>query len=70
VADLRLLCTDLRAEAAAARAEAAAARAEAQRQQSEFARVVKERDRSRGLHLAGVGAVRGDGTGVPFVMAP
>jgi hypothetical protein len=48
VADLRLLCTDLRAEVAAARAEAAAARAEAQRQQSEFDRVVKERDQSRG----------------------
>jgi hypothetical protein len=48
VADLWLLCTDLRAEAAAARAEAAAARAEAQRQQSEFDRVVKERDQSRG----------------------
>jgi hypothetical protein len=48
VADLRLLCTDLRAEAAAARAEAAAVRAEAQRQQSEFDRVVKERDQSRG----------------------
>jgi hypothetical protein len=48
VADLRLLCTDLRAEAAAARAEAAEARAEAQRQQSEFNRVVKERDQSRG----------------------
>jgi hypothetical protein len=41
VADLRLLCTNLRAEAAAARAEA-------QRQQSEFDRVVKERDQSRG----------------------
>jgi hypothetical protein len=48
VVDLRLLCTDLRAEAVAARAEAAAARAEAQRQQSEFDRVVKERDQSRG----------------------
>jgi multidrug efflux pump subunit AcrA (membrane-fusion protein) len=48
VANLRLLCTDLRAEAAATRAEAAAARAEAQRQQSEFDRVVKERDQSRG----------------------
>jgi hypothetical protein len=48
VADLRLLCTDLRAEAAAARAEAAAVRAEAQRQQSELDRVVKERDQSRG----------------------
>jgi hypothetical protein len=48
VADLRLLCTDLRAEAAAARVEAAAARAEAQRQQSEFDRVVKEWDQSRG----------------------
>jgi hypothetical protein len=48
VADLRLLCTDLRAEAAAARAEAATARAEAQRQQSEFDRVVEERDQSRG----------------------
>jgi hypothetical protein len=47
-ADLRLLCTNLRAEAAAARAEAAAARAEAQRQQLEFDRVVKERDQSRG----------------------
>jgi hypothetical protein len=41
VTDLRLLCTDLRAEAAAARAEA-------QRQQSDFDRVVKERDQSRG----------------------
>jgi hypothetical protein len=41
VADLRLLCTDLRAEAAAARAEV-------QRQQSEFDQVVDERDQSRG----------------------
>jgi hypothetical protein len=48
VADLQLLCTDLRAEAAAARAEAATARAEAQRQQSEFDQVIKERDQSRG----------------------
>jgi hypothetical protein len=48
VADLQLLCTNLRAEAVAARAEAAAACAEAQRQQSEFDRVVKERDQSRG----------------------
>jgi hypothetical protein len=40
-ADLRLLCTDLRAEAAAARAEV-------QRQQSEFDRIVNERDQSRG----------------------
>jgi hypothetical protein len=48
VADLQLLCTDLRAEAAAARAEAATARAEAQRQRSEFDRVVEEQDQSRG----------------------
>jgi uncharacterized coiled-coil DUF342 family protein len=48
VADLQLLCTDLRAEAAAARTEAAAARAEAQRQRSEFVQVVEERDQSRG----------------------
>jgi hypothetical protein len=48
VADLQLLCTDLRAEAAAARAEAAAVRAEAQRQRSEFVQVVEERDQSRG----------------------
>ena len=48
VADLQLLCTDLRAEAAAARAEAAAAHAEVQRQQSEFDQVVNERDQSRG----------------------
>jgi hypothetical protein len=41
VADLQLLCADLRAEAAAARAEA-------QRQRSEFAQVVEERDQSRG----------------------
>jgi hypothetical protein len=46
--DLRLLCTDLRAEAAAARTEAAAARAEVQRQQSELDRIVNERDQSRG----------------------
>jgi hypothetical protein len=48
VADLRLLCTDLRTEAAAAHAEAAAARAEVRRQQSEFDQVVSERDQSRG----------------------
>jgi chromosome segregation ATPase len=48
VADLQLLCTDLRAEAAAARAEAAAARAEVRRQQSEFDQIVNERDQSRG----------------------
>jgi hypothetical protein len=48
VADLRLLCTDLRAEAAAARVEAAAARAEVQRRQSEFDQVTNERDQSRG----------------------
>jgi hypothetical protein len=41
VADLQLLCADLRAEAAAARAEA-------QRQRSELAQVVEERDRSQG----------------------
>jgi hypothetical protein len=41
VADLRLLCTDLRAEAAAARAEV-------QRRQSEFDQVANERDQSRG----------------------
>jgi hypothetical protein len=41
VADLRLLCTDLRAEAAAARAEV-------RRQQSEFDQVITERDQSRG----------------------
>ena len=41
VADLRLLCTDLRTEAAAARAEV-------RRQQSEFDQVVSERDQSRG----------------------
>jgi hypothetical protein len=48
VVDLRLLCTDLRADVAAARAEAAAARAEVRRQQSEFDQVVNERDQSRG----------------------
>jgi hypothetical protein len=41
VADLRLLCTDLRAEAAAARAEV-------QQRQSEFDQVANERDQSRG----------------------
>jgi hypothetical protein len=41
VADLWLLCADLRAEAAAARAEV-------QRRQSEFDQVDDERDRSRG----------------------
>jgi hypothetical protein len=41
VADLQLLCADLRAEAAAARAEA-------QRQRSELVQVVEERDQSRG----------------------
>jgi hypothetical protein len=48
VADLRLLCTDLRAEAAAARTEAAAARADVRRQQSEFDQIVNERDQSQG----------------------
>jgi chromosome segregation ATPase len=41
VADLRLLCADLRAEAAAACAEV-------QRRQSEFDQVADERDQSRG----------------------
>jgi hypothetical protein len=41
VANLRLLCTDLRTEAAATRAEV-------RRQQSEFDQVVNERDQSRG----------------------
>jgi hypothetical protein len=41
VADLRLLCADLRAEAAAAHAEV-------QRRQSEFDLVADERDQSRG----------------------
>jgi hypothetical protein len=41
VADLQLLCADLRAEAAAARVEA-------QRQRSELVQVVEERDQSRG----------------------
>jgi chromosome segregation ATPase len=41
VANLRLLCVDLRAEAAAARAEV-------QRWQSEFDQVADERDQSRG----------------------
>jgi hypothetical protein len=40
VADLRLLCANLRAEAAAARAEV-------QRRQSEFDQVADERDQSR-----------------------
>jgi hypothetical protein len=44
VADLRLLCADLRAEAAAARVEAP----RRQRRQSEFDQVVDERDQSRG----------------------
>jgi hypothetical protein len=47
VADLPLLCVDLRAEAAAAHAEAAAARAKVQRRQSEFDQVADERDQSR-----------------------
>jgi hypothetical protein len=41
VADLQLLCADLRAEAAAARAEA-------QRQRSELVQDIEERDRSQG----------------------
>jgi hypothetical protein len=41
VADLRLLCADLRAEAAVARAEV-------QHRQSEFDQVINERDQSRG----------------------
>ena len=41
MADLQLLCADLRAEAAAARAEA-------QQQRSELVRVVEERNRLQG----------------------
>jgi hypothetical protein len=41
VADLQLLCADLRAEAAAARAEA-------QRQRSELIQAVEEQDRFQG----------------------
>jgi hypothetical protein len=47
LADLRLLCDDLKVEAAAARAEAALARTEAQQRQLELGQAIDERDQSR-----------------------
>jgi hypothetical protein len=46
LADLRLLCDDLKAEAAAARAEAALARMEAQQRQLDLGQAIDERDQS------------------------
>ena len=47
MADLRLLCDELKSEVAAARAEAASARAEAQQRQLELGQVIRERDQPR-----------------------
>jgi hypothetical protein len=47
VADLRLLCDELKAEAATTWEEAAAARAEARQWQLELGQVIGERDQSR-----------------------
>ena len=48
VANLRLLCDELKSEVAAARAEAALARTEMQQRQLELGQVIGERDQSRG----------------------
>jgi hypothetical protein len=55
VADLRLLCDELKAEAAAAQAEAASARTEAQQWQLELSQVIGERDQSRSQDAEAVG---------------
>jgi hypothetical protein len=62
VADLRLLCDELKSEAAAARAEAASARTELQQRQLELGQVIGERDQSRSQAAEAVGwaeALRG-----------
>jgi hypothetical protein len=62
VADLQLLCDDLKLEAAAAWAEAALARTETQHRQLELGQVISERDQSRSQAAEAVGrdeALRG-----------
>jgi chromosome segregation ATPase len=62
VADLRLLCDELKSEAAAARAEVALARTEMQQRRLELGQVIGERDQSRSQAAEAVGraeALRG-----------
>jgi multidrug efflux pump subunit AcrA (membrane-fusion protein) len=62
VADLRLLCDELKSEVAATRAEAVLARTEMQQRQLELAQVIGERDQSRSQAAEVVGraeALRG-----------
>jgi DNA repair exonuclease SbcCD ATPase subunit len=62
VADLRLLCDELKSEAAAARAEVASARTELEQRQLELGQVISERDQSRSQAAKAVGraeALRG-----------
>jgi hypothetical protein len=62
VADLRLLCDELKSEVAATRAEAVSARTEMQRRQLELGQVIGERDQSRSQAAEAVGraeALRG-----------
>jgi hypothetical protein len=58
VADLRLLCDELKAEAAAAQAEAASAWMEAQQRQLEPGQVIGERDQSRSQAAEAVGRAK------------
>ena len=55
VADLRLLCDELKSEVAAARTEAALARTEMQQRQLELGQVIGERDQSRSQAAQAVG---------------
>jgi hypothetical protein len=62
VADLRLLCDELKSEVAAERAEAALARTKMQQQQLELGQVIGERDQSWSQAAEAVGwaeALRG-----------
>jgi hypothetical protein len=62
VADLRLLCDELKSEVAAVRAEAVLARTEMQQRQLELGQVIGERDQSRSQAVEAVGraeALRG-----------
>jgi chromosome segregation ATPase len=56
VADLRLLCDELKSEVAAARAEATSARTEMQQRQLELGQVNGERDQSRSQAAEAVGS--------------
>ena len=66
VADLRLLCDELKA--AAARAEAPLARTEAQQWQLELGQVIGERDQSRSQATEAVGRAKALGVSCPWCL--